>query len=245
MCTVSWRHDGDGFELFCNRDEKRDRPCARAPEIQLSNGVRYVAPVDGGRGGAWISVNEFGVALCLLNGTAISAPEGPPVEPGVRSRGFVVAALAGVRGVDLLPDALTELDIGEYAPFTLLALEPGLPASVAEWDGRRTAYFPNANLFGPLVSSSYDPGRVRASRHGEYARITRGGIHPTTRDLMRYHRSHAPAVGAYSPCMHREDAQTVSFSRVKVDRERARFSYLAGAPCSERSVTARTILLAH
>jgi hypothetical protein len=243
MCTVSWLHEGGGYTLFCNRDEKRSRPAARAPEVRVSAGVRYLAPVDSGRGGTWISVNESGVVLCLLNGAVIRAPGAHPAAPGGRSRGLVVAALAGVRGVDAIADALEELELDECAPFTLVALEPGAPASVAEWDGRSVSHFPKADEFAPLTSSSHDPGRVRESRLAEYARLTRGGG-PTAQALMEFHRSHAPAAGAYSTCMHREDAHTVSFSRVTVNRERVRFDYTAGAPCCGEARAALSLPLA-
>ncbi len=49
------------------------------------------------------------------------------------------------------------------------------------------------------------------------------------RDLERFHASHEPARGAYSPCMHREDAHTVSFTRVRVS---ARLVALATSPAS-------------
>ena len=69
MCTVSWLHQPAGYHLLCNRDEKRTRGVALGPRIQERAGVRFVAPADADFGGAWIAVNEFGVSLCLLNGS--------------------------------------------------------------------------------------------------------------------------------------------------------------------------------
>ena len=49
--------------------------------------------------------------------------------------------------------------------------------------------------------------------------------------LYAFHTSHGAAPDAYSPCMHREDAGTVSFSWVVVTREEVRFLYSPSAPC--------------
>ena len=61
--------------------------------------------------------------------------------------------------------------------------------------------------------------------------------------LYRFHCSHGPGPDAYSPCMHRDDAETVSFSWVIVTRQETRFLYSPAAPCqwspSEQQILAR------
>jgi hypothetical protein len=52
--------------------------------------------------------------------------------------------------------------------------------------------------------------------------------------LMDFHASHAPIPSAYSPCMHRENALTVSFSRVTVADGVIEFLYFPVAPCARR-----------
>src|ERR1041385_6022801 len=53
--------------------------------------------------------------------------------------------------------------------------------------------------------------------------------------LYQFHASHGTGMDAtadaYSPCMHRDDAETVSFSWVVVTREEVRFLYSPSAPC--------------
>src|ERR1051326_3966193 len=68
VCTVSWTHQPGGYHLLCNRDEKRTRGAARAPELRLIGGTRCISPADSDFGGTWIAVNEWGLTLCLLNG---------------------------------------------------------------------------------------------------------------------------------------------------------------------------------
>ena len=35
MCTVSWIHDKDGYQLLCNRDEKLTRKPALEPRLAV------------------------------------------------------------------------------------------------------------------------------------------------------------------------------------------------------------------
>jgi hypothetical protein len=50
-------------------------------------------------------------------------------------------------------------------------------------------------------------------------------------DLRALHRSHLPAKDAFAICMHRTDAQTVSYTEVMVESGRAVLRYAPGAPC--------------
>ncbi|HEX5085378.1 MAG TPA: hypothetical protein VFY40_25355, partial [Blastocatellia bacterium] len=50
--------------------------------------------------------------------------------------------------------------------------------------------------------------------------------------LDKFHSSHFPAASAYSTCMHRDDARTVSFSKVNVSQDGIEFFYHADSPCA-------------
>ena len=67
MCTVSWLRQSNGYQLFCNRDEKRTRRPSSGPQLLVRDGVRFLAPIDADFGGTWIAVNEFGLSLVLVN----------------------------------------------------------------------------------------------------------------------------------------------------------------------------------
>ena len=226
MCTISWIHDKDGYELLCNRDEKLTRKSALEPRLAVRNGTRFLAPVDGDFGGTWIATNEFGVSVCLLNGANLTGSETHAAAPG-RSRGLLLLDLIPLPSVAAICDRLRETDISASAPFTLAALEPGHPAAVLEWDrSKKTLLFQDADPY-MLTSSSFDPEGVRLNRQKEYSRVQDG------EGLFAFHRSHAPARGAYSTCMHRADAQTVSFSWIQVSRKETDFFYIPGAPCEK------------
>jgi len=239
MCTVSWVHQAEGYHLLCNRDEKRTRGTAFAPRVVMRGGVRYTSPVDSDGGGTWISANEYGLSLCLLNGSA-----GLQTSDARRSRGLLVRELAWAPSAGECTLWLRHLDLRCYAPFSLVVLEPRHSAILAHWDGLQLTIDPAGDRHTPLTSSSYDAEGVRRSRLNEFARRVGGAGSFDPALLYWFHSSHGTAPDAYSTCMHRKDAETVSFSWVVVSRDSIRFLYLPGAPCqsnpSEQQVLVRT-----
>ncbi len=232
MCTVSWIHDGAGYELFCNRDEKRSRAAAIAPRLACRDGVRYAAPVDGDFGGTWISVNEFGVTLCLLNG------------PGHRtdarvSRGLLVAGLLTAASLAEVERRVDGADLPAFLPFTLAVLERGGPPAVLVWDGKAVVRSSEPPM--PLVSSSFDREGVEQSRRKEFRHKVDAAGKLDAGVLSGFHESHGLGPSAYSPCMHRADAATVSFTRVRVTAGEATMLYTPAAPC--RRLTTEKVVI--
>lgn len=236
MCTVTWIHQPGGYHLLCNRDEKLTRSAALAPTVIRRGGVKYVAPVDAEFGGTWLSVNEFGVSVCLLNGRAEAR-----TIPAVRSRGLLLRELAWASTAGKCVLWLKQLDLNPFAPFVLLILEPGQPAAVAEWRNEVLSVDPAGDTRMPLTSSSYDPDGVRRFRLDEFARRAESASCVDSTLLYEFHSSHLAAADAYSPCMHRDDAETVSFSWVTVTRDEIRFLYSPAAPC-RHSQSAQQVL---
>lgn len=227
MCTVTWLRTPGGYHLLSNRDERRSRGEALPPRVSTLDGVRYVAPRDGDFGGTWILVNELGVALCLLN------RYDAPLTPGREyvSRGALMTSLAGAASRDTALAALGRRSLGEYRPFTLVVADPLRPVRVVEWDGRRLTDRGD-DPPQPLSSSSFDGPGAEGSRRRLLAAeaSARGGLTPER--LLAFHRSHHPERGPLSPCMHRPDARTVSFSWVAVEADRVTLTYAAGPPCA-------------
>jgi hypothetical protein len=200
--------------------------------------VRYVAPIDADFQGTWIAVNEYGLSIALLNGAASTRPSALR-----RSRGMVIRDLVRTRCIDDCEFLLRRMRLSRYAPFTLVLLAPDAPAMVAEWDDGALAIDSSGDSRMPVTSSSFDPEGVRRSRAAEFevrARLA-GKVDPSL--LYRFHSSHSPSRDAYSVCMHREDAQTVSFSWIVVTPAEVRFLYSAAALCSgapgEQQILAR------
>ena len=126
MCTVSWLHESDRYQLLCNRDEQRSRVAAHPPRIDSCDGVRFIAPYDPVGGGTWIAANEFGVTLCLLNANGVRKPN---------SRGQVIPQLISEKNTGDLRDRLEALDLGSTSPFTLVFTSPRNEPAIAHWNG--------------------------------------------------------------------------------------------------------------
>ncbi len=228
MCTVSWAHQGDEFDLMCNRDERHSRSRASAPVVSEMRGVRFIAPADGDHGGTWIGVNQFGVALCLLNRYEDqSEGEAHPYT----SRGLLVKNLMDASSRIEAQTRVEGIDLSQFQPFTLAAFEPGEKCLLIEWTGCEMRVGDGESA-KPLVSSSFDQAGARDSRKRLFEELAgASGGSADARLLMNFHQSHAPARGPYSPCMHRDDARTVSFSYIKVAANSIRFFYFADSPC--------------
>ena len=231
MCTVSWVHQPGGYHLFSNRDEKLTRGTAFAPALVQRDGVRFIAPIDADFGGTWLAANEFGISVCLLNGYTETASAGASPRP---SRGLLVRELAGATSGSECVSRLQQFDLSPFATFGAAILEPCRPAIVAAWNGEALTIDPDGDSRMPLTSSSYDAPGVRRFRLDEFARLVDPGRIDSDA-LYRFHTSHGAAPDAYSPCMHRADAETVSFSWVTVTPDEVQFRYQPSAPCRHRS----------
>lgn len=238
MCTATWIRTSEGYELFFNRDELRTRAPAAPPSVREDRGIRFLAPTDGDAGGTWLGVNERGVAIGLANGALSARDE----EPGrtFRSRGLLVLDLLSSAGVEEAGERLRAAVGAAYRAFELFAIEPRGAAGLWRFDGRTIARLEVEGEGALLFSSSRDAARARAEREGLLDRLVRERGRLDAELLAAFHASHEPERGAWSPCMHREDASTVSESRIRVGRDEVSFTYLPGAPCEGgRPVTAK------
>lgn len=230
MCTVSWLCQDDRYELFCNRDERKTRPVARGPEVTQSGQVRFIAPHDYA-GGSWIAVNQHGVSLCLLNGPGLPSEK---LDGPTKSRGHIVMECATARCVAEACDRVREASLFDFPPFRLVLLERGRFPTVVTWNGMSTFIAPGCGVL--LASSSVDDAGAQRAREREFYRLTRSSFGPSAEAHLAFHRSHGARASAYTPCMHRSDAETVSFTRIQVTHSEVLVHYSPGPPC--RHVTA-------
>ena len=223
MCTASWIVRPDGFELFFNRDEARTRREALPPESFEVEGTRYLAPTDADAGGTWLGVNEHGLAVGLLNAWEDEAEPEPPVT----SRGELVRELLSARTRAEVAERLAARDLLVFRGFRLVVFAPGVEPRGFAWGRGELA---PEELRLPLASSGRGSERAHAVRREVLAGMA-GGNELDPELLEAFHRSHAPERGVWSPCMHRQEASTVSASHVSVGVNEVMFRYAAGPPC--------------
>lgn len=226
MCSLTWLLTSDGYHVCFNRDEQKSRVEAVAPSYHQQHEAIY--PVDPQGGGTWIAVTKQGATLCLLNNYQANIPSA--LEKPT-SRGQVIIEL--INSSKPLEQAIVALDLANTAPFTLVYFSPSLTQSCGaalafSWDGLKLR---QTIATSPMVSSGFDFEAVQQSRTRLFSQLPTSNL-PI---LCNYHRSHQPSKGPYSICMHRDDAQTVSFSQISVNTHAVKFLYINGAPCETDS----------
>ncbi len=224
MCTVTWRLDGSELELFDNRDERRSRAQAEPPRVHRNGKRPFLAPVDGDFGGTWISVNDRGLVLCLLNRYL---QEGQEARQDYVSRGLLVRDLAIEESPESVAGDLTSRELGVYRPFSLLVAYPGDEPMLWTWNGDELH---TQRALMPLISSPRAT-EVLALRRKVLEEMRCNSKDPESALLQAFHRSHEPFKGPASVCMHHALAKTVSFTRVRVDEQKVAMDYAAGSPC--------------
>ena len=225
MCTVSWRQDSAGYELFFNRDELRSRQTALPPRRIERDGLEVLSPVDADAGGSWLTVNTHGVTIALLNRYGIKTPASRFTS--VRSRGQLVLDLSSAKSQSDALERLYALELTDYRPFTLLVLEIDREPVMTASDGHQLEV--PSKPVAPLVSSSHDTAAATQARIDLWRRTVDLQDSST---LAAFHRSHWPERGAASPCMHRQDARTVSSTHLTVTADTISMAYADGPPCT-------------
>lgn len=227
MCTLTWLAFGHGYELFFNRDEKRTRARALAPALHAAGKSRWLAPIDPDGGGTWIGVSARGVTVALLNGYQ----SGDQLAREFESRGKLVVALLDAASTAEVRARIERGDLRRFRSFSIVVFQPEMAPLLAEWDGSRLALRELGDGDRPICSSSLDPIGASESRRKLFARMFASPGSLDAGSLLRFHSSHEPERGSLSPCMHRDDAQTVSLTRIRVSSSRVELAYNPSAPC--------------
>ena len=226
MCSVSWLLEENGYQVFFNRDEQKTRALAMPPKQYQVNGVDIIMPLDPTGRGSWISINEFGFSLCLLNNYQGIVPDGPLI-----SRGLLLKNMSSSRNIAQLTEAFHRLELSSFAPFTLLAFAPNLTQHngvvvAYKWDGVQQSI---VETDSPLFSSGVDLARVQAYRQAKYDQLISTG--KNQQNLLMFHSHHHSEQPHLGTCMHRSDAHTVSFTHLRNRHGQASMFYAPGAPC--------------
>lgn len=233
MCTLTWFREPDGYQVFFNRDERRARKPAIPAAIRGEASRHFIAPLDGDFGGSWIAVNDCGMSFCLLNGYAGPADECPEPPDRYTSRGLLLTALVDAGSAREVSQRLERRELQRFRSFLLVAFSADGNGRLSTWRGGRLAEEPLTDAHLPIISSSFDTEAVRRSRRALFQEFRQRGDDAGERHFA-FHESHRPQRGPHSPCMHRPDARTVSFSRIRVSRRRICFDYSPHSPCEGR-----------
>ena len=234
MCTLSWQIHNSHLSLVFNRDELFTRPEAIPPDVYESDGIHYIAPVDSKAGGTWISANENGLILALLNNYAVSQVNSDHSKSSFKSRGLLVRELAVKSSVWEVMRALQKEDMMNYQPFDLYVFSGIRNPHQWSWDGSflREIIAPS----NPAVSSSLHFPLVKKWRSFLFRKATQKGIRTLSEEeQLAYHHKRIPFLAAYSTAMKRSDRATVSITHIRMGLEKIQMRYKTGELTNSKS----------
>ncbi|MCI0535932.1 MAG: NRDE family protein [Verrucomicrobiales bacterium] len=227
MCTVTFIARRNGYALGMNRDEMLARVKALPPARSLIHGRFAIYPSEPS-GGTWIGVNDAGVTFALINWYSVPAKlAGPPI-----SRGEVVKLALQCHSAPFVHTQLAEFPLKLINPFRLIGVFPTSRKVVEwRWNLRALERIDHAWETNTWISSGFDEAGAQQTRGKIFSEALRRPAAGSVNWLRRLHRSHAPERGAYSHCMHRDEAATMSYTEVIVSEAAATMRYTPGAPC--------------
>jgi hypothetical protein len=226
MCTLSFIARTGGFLLGMNRDENRRRVRALPPTIHRTESGLVLHPSEPS-GGTWIGCHESGATFALLNWYSVSNRASEPV-----SRGLVVPKLLSSESSSEADNAFECLPLARLNPFRLIGVFPR-QRELIEWRWNLRHVSRRHQEWKPLQwsSSAFDEPEAQRQRSMEFERAPRQNSAPDRAWLRALHGSHEPSRGPFSTCMHRDDAETVSYTEVEFDGTKPKMSYSAAALC--------------
>lgn len=229
MCTLSFIPKSHGYLVAMNRDELHSRTPAQAPRERRTGKLTVVYPSDGDDG-TWIAVNEAGVTLALMNWST------PPQATKSRSRGEVIPWVAGESSSKAVRRRLSQLELAGMRPFRLFGIFPHDRAVLEwRWSGESVTAFSQSWEPHHWFSSGLSDERAAERRGPQFQQAWIATDAGNIGWLRTLHSSHVPEKGAFSVCVHREDAATVSYTEVEVGSSEVVLRYRNSAPCMSDS----------
>lgn len=221
MCTLTFIPRPNGYLVAMNRDEQHGRTRSSPPAIF----DEAIYPYEPGTKGTWLAVNSRGITLALLNKN-----EDGPLPVKLRSRGELIPALISAASLADVQRLLLEVGFKGMWPFRLIAISP--EGEICEWSRgtelTKSHYEWQSRHWFSSGMSDVEANRIRNSVVKEAWQQPDAGSLPWLRAL---HQSHRPQRGAYSICVHRDDASSVSYSEIVFESGTATFRYASGSPC--------------
>jgi len=244
MCSLSWFKKDNQVIIFFSRDEMLTRSRAKPPAIirdakeaknlkeskvlkePTEQAPLSIMPIDQDAGGSWLSINQSGVFIGLLN----AYPEGSQKPLATKtnshlpiSRGQVIIDLARATSLRQLQNYFSNSHLKQYKPFKLVFISQQQQQQFY-WNGEQVEM---SSLPPFLSSSSYSNQAVVTYRQQLFAKLK----NIDRNKLLQFHQNHYHIDPAFSVCMHREEAKTVSLSEIQLTDEKVSYRYWDGSPC--------------
>jgi hypothetical protein len=160
----------------------------------------------------------------------ISVPQRVPTNPV--SRGEIIPYITTADSSDFVDSAFSKLPLARINPFRLIGIFPR-SQEVLEWQWDLSQLICKAHDWRSQqwISSGFDEPIAQTIRSQTFKQFLTQHSAGTSDWLRRLHASHTPECGAFSTCMHRPDAVTVSYTQVLVSASKVSLHHTCGAPC--------------
>lgn len=253
MCTIALLTAPGGHLILAgNRDELRTRHPSYPPSPHRLDAEALLAiyPVDANALGTWIGFNTAGLAMTLLNNyqaSAIFDTRGHTPSSRGRIIPELLARCSALRQVE--PHIRTHFSdsLAHTFPFILIAAhrDEHPHALRIEWNGQDLLC---DTITAPYleISSGFDLPGVRTARQEALApllEIEDWTTHPILSEhpdaVTDYFQS--PHPHAYTVTMSREDAHTVSHTRIILAPDESWLTHIQGPPHRHREVISSTL----
>jgi hypothetical protein len=234
MCTLSFLPQRNGYLLAMNRDELKTRTISVPPALHRVGQLELLYPQEPS-GGTWIGANSHGTLLAIMN---CNAPQNfSSVTPRLQTRGTIIPAMLIEESLNATDRALGVFSFAGMHPFRLFGIFPGeFLIREWHWNGNRLNSRDHSWIRNHWFSSSRSDGLAEAGRSKAFESSWREPLPDAAAWVRSLHASHIPEAGAFSVCVHREDAVTVSYTEVLCTPKELRMTYQPGNPCEFRGV---------
>ena len=202
---------------------------AHPPEISTEGDHRYIAAIDADAGGTWLAANDHGLVVGILNYYQYQVPDTRGNQTFI-SRGKLVTSLMACKSPSDAAQQLDQAAAENYRAFILLLFGVDQAVLQLKWNGT-TLERSELPLSGdPISTSSFRTEDVLARRQQAFENIVRSSATPDDTAYRAFHEHRETDSDAYSVCMSRDDARTVSFSQVSVRTDEIAYAYYAEGP---------------
>jgi hypothetical protein len=147
-------------------------------------------------------------------------------------------------GVEDPPErALAGLPLQTFNAFRLLRFCLGF-RTIEEfrWDGKTAQLLNPPWILSHWFSSGFDEPGVTSARMDAALMARKDPDIGSPAWARRLHSGHYPDKGAYSICMHRFDARTVSQTEIQIQSQETTMIYTEGAPCAHGTRSFRMVM---
>jgi len=235
MCTVTFVPKRSGCLVAMNRDDLRSRERALAPEVRTVGSTQAVYPMEIG-GGTWCGANAHGLIFTLLNWHVAKGTK-------QRTRGEVIPSVLPCSNLQDVESKLEQMRFDGMLPFRLIGFST-VEKAIREWrwNGTMLAQISHSWKLGHWFSSGMSDECAESTRRPVCVAAQRQASAGSAAWVRRLHRSHVPERGAFSICVHRPDAATLSYTEFLSTPRSTTVRYISGNPCERKLGMVTTIL---